>query len=326
MGLECPPQVRAICQVPPIVAWLPLPNSLPHRSSMVSLLVVDDCPVDRRLIGALLRGVPDWAVEYASDGREALEKIEVQCPHVVVTDLQMPHLDGLGLVSAISERFPVLPVVLITSHGSEQIALQALKAGAAYFSPKRALSRDLVPALHKVLGVSESLSNSPKASIDVNCMDVTFELDNDDALIGRLVEHLQVNLPDWTETNQFQIAMALHEALVNAMHHGNLEVGSDLKDADDGAYERLVSQRRMTLPFSQRRVQIQARYSNDEIEFSIADQGPGFKRCCVADPTCVENLERLSGRGLLLIRSFMDEVRHNDLGNCITMVKRRPSV
>jgi anti-sigma regulatory factor (Ser/Thr protein kinase) len=59
----------------------------------------------------------------------------------------------------------------------------------------------------------------------------------------------------------------------------------------------------------------------------IADEGPGFDVTAVPDPTDPENLLKPSGRGLLLIRSFMDEVYHNARGNSITMVKRssRPS-
>ena len=56
---------------------------------------------------------------------------------------------------------------------------------------------------------------------------------------------------------------------------------------------------------------------------NIRDEGPGFDLNRVLDPTDMTNLERVSGRGLLLINTFMDEVKHNKTGNEITMVKRR---
>ena len=58
---------------------------------------------------------------------------------------------------------------------------------------------------------------------------------------------------------------------------------------------------------------------------TIRDDGPGFDTTSLRDPTDPENLERAGGRGLLLINAFMSEVRHNDKGNEITMIKRRES-
>ncbi len=55
----------------------------------------------------------------------------------------------------------------------------------------------------------------------------------------------------------------------------------------------------------------------------IRDEGQGFDLASLPDPTLPQNLERRTGRGLFLIRTFMDEVRHNAVGNEITMVKRR---
>lgn len=55
----------------------------------------------------------------------------------------------------------------------------------------------------------------------------------------------------------------------------------------------------------------------------IRDEGPGFDSTSLPDPTDPVNLEKVSGRGLLLIRTFMDEVRHNPKGNEIVLVKRR---
>ena len=57
--------------------------------------------------------------------------------------------------------------------------------------------------------------------------------------------------------------------------------------------------------------------------YVITDEGPGFDPSSLPDPTDLENLEKASGRGLLLIRTFMDEVQHNDRGNELTMVFRR---
>src|SRR5262245_29843841 len=106
---------------------------------MPKVLVVDDAAVDRKLVGGLLAKDPSLQIVFAEDGNAALTKIPAERPAVVVTDLVMPGLNGLELVSRIVADHPQLPVVLMTGKGSEEIAVQALKAGASSYVPKSAL-------------------------------------------------------------------------------------------------------------------------------------------------------------------------------------------
>ena len=94
---------------------------------MSTVLVVDDTAVDRKLASRLLEKSGVLRVLDADGGQRALEIIAEQLPDVVVTDLQMPEMDGLQLVTAVQERFPEIPVVLMTAHGSEDNAALALE-------------------------------------------------------------------------------------------------------------------------------------------------------------------------------------------------------
>ena len=69
-----------------------------------------------------------------------------------------------------------------------------------------------------------------------------------------------------------------------------------------------------------------ARESHSEATYIVRDEGPGFDPSILPDPTDPENLGKVSGRGLLLIRTFMDEVYHNERGNEIAMIKRHQPV
>src|SRR5687768_17320524 len=100
---------------------------------MAVVLVVDDSPVDRTRAGGLLKKRPGLIPVYASNGREALALIAEKAPDIVVSDLQMPEMDGLELVEAIRRQFAALPVILMTAHGSEETAVQALQKGAASY-------------------------------------------------------------------------------------------------------------------------------------------------------------------------------------------------
>src|SRR5262245_20006909 len=94
-----------------------------------TVLVVDDSPVDLRLAGGILEKSSEFRAMYAGNGTEALTAMERQLPGMVLTDLQMPEMDGLELVEAIRTRYPLVPVILMTAHGSEAIAIKALQRG-----------------------------------------------------------------------------------------------------------------------------------------------------------------------------------------------------
>ena len=71
---------------------------------MPVVLVVDDSPVDRRLVGGLLGKSPNIEITYAADGEEALRAMDQAAPNLVVTDLIMPNMDGLELVAAVVQK------------------------------------------------------------------------------------------------------------------------------------------------------------------------------------------------------------------------------
>src|SRR5690349_16402770 len=102
----------------------PAPNSL-------LALVVDAVAEDRRLACAVIEQSLGWRTRGAASGAEALAALAEETPCVVLTDLQLPDGDGLGLVETIRRQHPSVPVVLMTASGGEKVALKALKRGAA---------------------------------------------------------------------------------------------------------------------------------------------------------------------------------------------------
>ena len=194
---------------------------------MPAVLVVDDSPVDRRLVGGLLGKSVNLRIEYAADGEEALRSMECSTPNLVVTDLIMPNMDGLELVAAVVERYPLVPVILMTGKGSEEIAVQALKAGAASYVPKSVMHSLLLDTVENVLAVAHEEQTQVRL---LDCMTgCSFTLDNDASMIPALVNYLRrlirkTGLCD--ETDGIRTCVALEEALNNALYHGNLELDS----------------------------------------------------------------------------------------------------
>jgi CheY-like chemotaxis protein len=295
------------------------------NAAMATVLVVDDSGVDRRRAEKLLTKERSLSVLSASNGREALEVLKTQMPDAVLTDMQMPEMDGLELVEQIRSRYPALPVILMTAHGSEEIAVKALQKGAASYVPKRNLAKELPETIDSVLGLSKASRGEQRL---LECLIQTeshFVLENDASLIPSLIGHLESNLTRMRicdENGLIRVAVALREALINAIHHGNLEILSNLREDDERKYYKLVEERRQQEPYQDRRVHVSAKESHHEAVYVIRDEGPGFDPSTLPDPTDPTNLEKVSGRGLLLIRTFMDEVYHNKAGNEITMIKR----
>jgi CheY-like chemotaxis protein/anti-sigma regulatory factor (Ser/Thr protein kinase) len=295
---------------------------------MTHVLVVDDAAVDQRLVAGLLARQPELYASFATDGVEALRRISEQRPDVVVTDLRMPRMDGLELVRAVRKRYPGLPVVLMTAQGSEQIAVDALRAGAASYVPKSRLADELISTIDQVVTLARAAEQQERLWQRVTRLRWELALDNDPSLVAALVTHLRntttlLGMSD--EVNQLRLSVALEEALLNALYHGNLEVSSELRENDAQSYYRLADQRRRQAPYCERRIYVEAEFTQTEATYVVRDEGPGFDPASLPDPTDPANLERISGRGLLLIRTFMDEVRHNPTGNEIRMVKRFPA-
>ena len=291
------------------------------------VLIVDDSPVDRLVVGRLLTKAGGWQVAHAGNGEEALAAIAKCPPAVVLTDLQMPRMDGLALVERVREEFPKVPVVLMTGNGSEEIALAAMRAGAASYVPKRSLATELVATLDKVVAASQTDGQRARVLGCLGGRVSRFVLDNDPGLVQPLIamireDLLAVGVCDQTEATR--VGIALEECLLNAIYHGNLGVSSSLKQEGDGsAFYKLAAERRGEAPYRDRRVRVGVRVTAEAASFTIADDGPGFDVSSLPDPTDPENLIRPSGRGILFMRMFMDDVRYNPRGNRVALVKRR---
>ncbi|MBC8873240.1 MAG: response regulator [Planctomycetes bacterium] len=292
---------------------------------MAKILVVDDAVFDQRMAGACVEELGSSAI-YARNGREALEVIRCENPDIVLTDLQMPEMDGLELVQQVRKKHSGVPVILMTAYGSEEVAVQALRAGAVRYVPKKTLRTHLGDALRGVLAAVEVTIQRDRVRHFLNEAESRFVLGYEpggpQALVSYLRDGLrQLNFCD--EVGLLQVCTALTEALTNAVDHGNLELDSALRETAADAYRTMGAERAQQSPYCDRRVYVTAKLTPAEATYAIRDEGPGYDPSTLPDPTDAENLLKLSGRGILLIRMFMDEIAFSETGNEITMIKRR---
>jgi CheY-like chemotaxis protein/anti-sigma regulatory factor (Ser/Thr protein kinase) len=298
------------------------------ESGAAKIVVVDDSPVDRLLVERLLSLAMPVQVIPAEDGAEALQLIRQHSPDVVLTDLNMPGMDGLELVQAVRRQHPTVPTILMTAYGSEEIAIAALRSGAANYVAKRRLSADLAETVQDVL----SLAQHDRQQLELHeCwMNTQFDfcLGNDMALVPALVTHLQQyshSIGHFDKTELLRVGVALNEGLHNAIYHGNLELDSNLREQGSAAFYREAELRSEREPYVSRRVMLSACESRDESRYVIRDDGRGFDFARVLEQEAGDpgQLTQASRRGLFLIRTFMNEVLFNSAGNGITMIHRR---
>ena len=295
---------------------------------MVSILVVDDSAVDRRLAGGLLAKQDGWLVHYASGGKEAAGWLRSNLVDAVVTDLQMPEMNGLEFVRHMKSEHPLIPVILMTGQGSEDIAVEALERGAASYVPKRLLGTDLVETVERVLTLAGEKRVRRSLISRMHSLRTQFVLENDPAMLTSMVSYFQgliVDMGIFTESERLKIGVALEEALLNAAYHGNLEVSSKLREEDHAQFYNLAKERRSQDPYQSRRIFVDVDLSSQGVQYVIRDEGPGFDPHSQPDPRDPANLERPCGRGMLLMRTFMDVVEYNPTGNQVTLIKRSSS-
>ncbi len=131
---------------------------------------------------------------------------------------------------------------------------------------------------------------------------IDVSIDSDPNQANDLIRDVLLRLEQlgWEGRDLFGVHMALEEALMNAIKHGNC------RDID-------------------KNVEVKMRFDDAYFVARIEDEGCGFDPRQVPDPTSCERLEAESGRGLALIRNFMDSVQFNEVGNVIEMEKHRNS-
>lgn len=299
---------------------------------MARVLIVDDSPSDLGLLTAHINNSrPEWVVDVARSGVDAIAQVEKNVYDLVLSDLRMPVMDGIELIGALKHFAPELPVIIVTARGSEELAVVALAKGAASYVAKNQLAERLIETIEQVIKRVKA-DNSYGAA--VNCLTRTvyeFSLENDLTLIPSVVDLLQqvaygTGLVDTTERRR--LGVALEEAILNAMYHGNLELPVEAlpelrQSLHSGKRSPRFESRAKVNKYRDRRVVVSAEMTKKQASFVVRDDGKGTSASNIPDAQDPRTLEKEGGRGLVLIRSFMDDVALNDRGNEITMVKHR---
>jgi len=119
--------------------------------NLIRILTVDDHPLLRKGIAALVNGEPDLKlVAEAANGNEAIDAFRSHRPDVTLMDLQMPEVDGIDAIDRIRREFPEARIIVLTTYSGDTQVLRALKAGASGYILKGHVHKELLDAIRAV--------------------------------------------------------------------------------------------------------------------------------------------------------------------------------
>lgn len=292
---------------------------------MSRILLLDDSTHDAAAIAGLLDGRDSVVFRHVTDVPGVLRELQNQPPDLLLVDPMVADRTADCFYAAARSIAPHTPILIVSARGGEEAAVRALRRGAASFVPKHLIQVHLWETIQSVLQVARQERCQLRMLEQMTELRCTFDIDSDPQLVAPLVSYVQehmsrLQLCDRAELTR--VGIAVHEALTNAIYHGNLELDSTLRDCDNEFVE--LCQRRLTeSPYATRRVGVELHLTPQRARITIRDEGPGFDPKKLPDPTNIENVDKVSGRGIFLIRTFMDRVRFSSTGNEIVMWKHR---
>lgn len=294
------------------------------------LLIDDDESVLDMVESAL--GHYGMTVHSCSEGEQALARLVTPgAPQfdLVITDINMEGMDGFDVIRKVKAIAPHLPVVLMTGQASVDYAIRAMRLGASNLFMKPLAMKDLVQSVFHLVDLHRDFRMAEDGLRGLVNERRHFLFRSDELDVASLVRHLTDRLIPMgfaSPANIDVIAMAIHEALANALEHGNLELDSSLKGdlfvAED-PYTKLRETRMADPRYAERLIEVRLALDTERFELEISDEGPGFDTSRLTLPPPGSDLAPHFGRGLPLIQLVMDEVHFNEKGNQVRMVLRR---
>ena len=142
--------------------------------------------------------------------------------------------------------------------------------------------------------------------------------------ITPLIENLSAEVKKYIPNNEMDLfAAALYEVIMNAIEHGNLNILYETKKnwLKKNIYHKKLKELLKTEKAKTTHVEITLQIEDDNIIIAVKDQGLGFKPKQEAKKINNDGFARESGRGIMMIKSYFDEVKFNKKGNVITLIK-----
>lgn len=289
----------------------------------MNILLVEDDSSSRLYLENLLE-VNDYKFFSAANGIEGLNIFDEQKIDIVITDIQMPVMDGLELLEAIREKKSNTIVIITTAYGTENYAIQALQLGANNYLKKPVRGSDLIPLLKKYEIIINNRFSTDK--LPGRLLERKFKLEFNTSINGipkivdRILSESACNYPD---SDKINIELGLVELITNAVEHGNMGISNiEKKQAmENNTLDNLYNEKLADIKIREKKILIEFCRTPITCEWTIIDQGEGFDWKTLPDPTNEQNILELNGRGVFITNFLFDSVEYFGKGNIVKVKK-----
>ncbi len=291
----------------------------------MKILIAEDDKMSKFYLEQLLQN-NNYDFRSAENGIKALTIYDEYQPDIVLTDINMPIMDGMELLEAIREKSQTTIIVIITAYSSERRAIDALRSGANYYLKKPIDSKNILLLLNKyktILSGRYATERLPGA-ITLKAFSIIF--DSEFNKIPKIVDRIIIESAlDLSESEKLNIELGLGELITNAIEHGNLNISYAEKRAalNKGDIAKLYEERANSPKYAGRKVRVDFFQDHEKYQWTITDHGKGFKWSEIPNPTENKHISELSGRGIYICRFLFDKIEYSSKGNMVTATKFR---
>lgn len=260
----------------------------------------------------------------ATNGQEGLAVFKEYLPHIVLSDINMSHMNGIELLAAIKKIQPQTIVIMLTAFNSEDYVIESMKYGANNYLKKPIFRENIVSLLRKYKSIINSRNTHKKIFTFITQHSYTMEIGNDIKLIPYIINHLIDSIDAiFKDDETMGIRLGLDEIIINAIEHGNLNITYIEKTnaIKNNTFEKLQNSRMNDPQYINKKVKISFELQKDFCEWIIKDEGKGFNPSLIPNPILTESSDSLHGRGIFITQFQFDEMEYSEGGTKVRLRK-----
>jgi len=293
---------------------------------MKKILIIDDEKPVRDVLNIAL-SEEGYESYQAPSGELGFELFKSSEPDIVLTDVMMPGIDGIEVTKRMKVQRDDIDVVVMSGFGTEELVVNALRAGASNYIKKPIVFDELFKILDDIIFKRENRKRFEIFREIVESEHKDIAIGNDVSRVWGAVNQILFNAQAVADPNSLEgMCIGLYELLINAIEHGNLGITfREKSDAlQNNTYRELLESRMKRADSEGMVVRIESDYEPSSITVEIRDQGEGFDLSTLPDLKDAEAILLDHGRGVLLATLFYDSVDYSEPGNCVKVSKTFP--
>ncbi len=289
----------------------------------MNILLVEDDASSRLYLENLLE-INNYTFFSAENGIEGLNLFDEHNIDLVISDIQMPIMDGLELLEAIREKKSNTIVIITTAFGTENYAIKALHLGANNYLKKPVSGNDLLPILKKYESI---ISNrSYKGVLPGKILEKKSKLEFFSTISGipKIVDRILIESAcNYKDSDKTNVELGLVELITNAVEHGNMNISYNQKKEalDNNELDKLFNEKLANSEIRQKKIIVDFCRTPNSCEWTITDEGNGFDWQTLPDPTGEQTILELNGRGIFISNFLFDSLEYYGKGNIVKATK-----